>query len=98
MILRGTIAVTTNKPCPLMSSDQRKRMLGVASDQMPIAVADANCRDLNQHLARLRLLKLHLFDSEGFTRSVKDGGSDPHSANLPAGPTAIFVDSRAIDV
>ncbi len=62
-----------------MPRDQWKRVARIAGNKMPVAMANPNGRDLDQHFAGLRLLKIDLLNPEGFTRGTEDGGFDLHA-------------------
>lgn len=59
-------------------------MLGVAGDQVPVAMADPYGGDLYQNFSITRFCQINLFDSERLARSVEDSGTYFHFRNLPS--------------
>jgi hypothetical protein len=61
-----------------MSGHNWQRMLGGASNQVPIAVANTTGRQANQHLAITGALQLQLLNHERPTNGIKNGGFYNH--------------------
>jgi hypothetical protein len=79
---------SSTTPAPFMAEDRGEQPLGVRARQREIVgVADAGGLDLDQDLARLRAVEVHIHDLQRLSRFQRDGGTCTH---VPVPPSGLF--------
>jgi len=74
----GSLSDGFDEAGSFVARDEGEGMFGVAGDEVPVAVADADGSDLDQDLPFLGRLEIEGLDLEGFSDGVEDGGAGLH--------------------